>query len=77
MTAAQIRERLKVEDSRKGTPNWVYASHLDHLRTAEAWGIDPDVWETLSDESRGAMLAMYRTKRLMRAWEAFVFKPKD
>jgi hypothetical protein len=57
-------------------PSWYYAPHLDYVKAAKLWSIDPDRWDELTDEAKGEIVAEYRTERLMSAWEAHVFKPR-
>ncbi len=73
MTLEQIRKRLsEVEQG----PRWFFSRDLEYLDAAQAYGVDPDEWEELSDNARGLIVARHRARGTMRAWEDHTFKKK-
>jgi hypothetical protein len=66
LTLQEIERKLK--QGEKGG-KWFYDRTLDHYFAAEEWDVDPDRWDELSDEAKGIIVGLYRTKRTMLAWE--------
>ena len=73
MTLEQIRKRLgEVEQG----PRWFFSHDLEYLDATQAYGVDPDRWEELSENAQGLIVARHRARGTMRAWEDFKFRPK-
>ncbi len=68
-----MRKRLSEADE---GPRWFFSRDLEYLDAAEAHNVDPDRWEELSINARGLILARYRARGTMRAYEDFRFRPK-
>ena len=75
MTLEETQKRLK--EKKPDEPSWFFDQNFDHLNAAESWGIDADRWDEMSDDGRGAVIAVHRARRKMDAWESYFFRPKS
>ncbi len=75
MTWQTIAKKLGAAGRAKGLHPWHYASSFDHDRAAIAGGVPLDRWDTMTDETRGRTVAVYRQTRLMSAWESHIQQP--
>ncbi len=68
-----MRKRLSETDE---GPRWFFSRDLEYLDAAQAYGVDPDRWDELSDNARGLIIARHRVRGTMRAYEDFRFRSK-
>ncbi len=54
-----------------GGPRWFFSRDLEYLDAAQSWGVNPDEWDSLSDNAKGLIIARHRTRGTMRAYEEF------
>lgn len=73
MTLPEIRKRL---NELPPEPRWFFSRDLEYLDAAQAYGVDPDRWEELSDNARGFIVARHRARGTMRAYEDYTFRKK-
>ena len=52
-------------------PSWFFSRDLEYLDAAQDWGVNPDEWDSLSDNAKGLIIARHRVRGTMRAYEAF------
>ena len=68
-----MRKRLNEVDS---GPRWFFSRDLEYLDAACEYGVDPDEWDSLSDNAKGLIVARHRVRGTMRAYEDYTFRKK-
>ena len=77
-TLEETQKRLKQirERENKPEPSWFFDQSFDHLSAALEAKIDPDRWEEMTHDGRGIVVAIYRARKKMDAWESHFFRPQ-
>jgi hypothetical protein len=66
----EIKEKLDRHAEQEGRSSWFYSEDFGEDRAAKAWGCPTDTWDSLPDEHKGRMWAVYRAELIMEAWES-------